>query len=269
MCPEPALWWSHTCGPQGSGLSVDALAQVAAMVDERSAVWSYGSTASGFCQILRRARDLNDFARAQRHYAAVLANLAAGELRLTGRDGHGIGLDPAMPVAAVHGMPAGWTVGEWVAWAEGRMLAGQGRGSHAEWHRIARQARAINRLPGTCAASLLALRVDDDDDLGTEGSSMVTATPTDMNSANGSTPAPFGSRGVRWSQDRADNVELAVVDITGRRLRHLASGAFSAGTHELTWDGLDDSGGAAPSGAYFISGQVGSQRLSLKLMIVR
>jgi len=44
---------------------------------------------------------------------------------------------------------------------------------------------------------------------------------------------------------------------------------FSAGTHQLTWDGLDDSGGAAPSGAYFIAGQVGSQRLSLKLMIVR
>ena len=99
---------------------------------------------------------------------------------------------------------------------------------------------------------------------------MLGATLTDEPTTTGDpSPAPFGARGLRWTQDRADNVDLAVVDITGRRIRHLGSGVYAAGMHEMVWDGRDDDGRAVQTGAYFIAGQVGERRMSLKLMIVR
>ena len=74
---------------------------------------------------------------------------------------------------------------------------------------------------------------------------------------------------MRWTLTRADQVELSVVDITGRRIRHLVSGVFSAGTHEFTWDGRDDDGRAVRAGAYFVAGTIGGQRTSQRLFILR
>ena len=37
-------------------------------------------------------------------------------------------------------------------------------------------------------------------------------------------------------------MQLDVVDLRGRRIRHLANGRYAPGTHEFSWDGRDDSG---------------------------
>ena len=48
-------------------------------------------------------------------------------------------------------------------------------------------------------------------------------------------------------------VELRIVDVTGRRVRALASGVRAGGAHTVTWDGRDDRGQPVPSGVYFVA----------------
>ncbi len=47
-------------------------------------------------------------------------------------------------------------------------------------------------------------------------------------------------------------VTLRVYDVAGRRVKELVrTEEQAAGTHTVTWDGVDDAGRAAPSGVYF------------------
>jgi hypothetical protein len=46
-------------------------------------------------------------------------------------------------------------------------------------------------------------------------------------------------------------VSLEVADASGRRVRRLFRDRLAAGVHELSWDGFDDEGRAAPTGVYF------------------
>ncbi len=65
-------------------------------------------------------------------------------------------------------------------------------------------------------------------------------------------PNPFMNR-TRFEFDLAyaGTVELAVYDVTGRRVRELVRGRREAGRHELQWDARDDAGRPVPSGVYF------------------
>lgn len=48
------------------------------------------------------------------------------------------------------------------------------------------------------------------------------------------------------------HVELAVYDLSARRVRMLASRTFVAGSHALLWNGLDDSANMVPAGMYWV-----------------
>lgn len=66
-------------------------------------------------------------------------------------------------------------------------------------------------------------------------------------------PNPFNpATTIRYELSPAQNVELAVFDVQGRRVRVLESGPKSGGLHESTWDGLDDRGRAVASGVYYV-----------------
>jgi len=56
---------------------------------------------------------------------------------------------------------------------------------------------------------------------------------------------------LRFSLARAGSAALDVFDLSGRRVRSVAAGVFSAGSHVERWDGRDDQGSIAPSGFYF------------------
>ena len=66
-------------------------------------------------------------------------------------------------------------------------------------------------------------------------------------------PDPFNPQTqFRFRLDTAAVVDLAVHDISGRRIRHLLSMvAREAGDHVVTWDGRDDSGRPMASGKYY------------------
>jgi len=63
-------------------------------------------------------------------------------------------------------------------------------------------------------------------------------------------PAPGASR-ITFDLAKPGHVELAIYSVDGRRVRTLAQGVFTAGTHGLTWDGRDDAQHRVAPGVYF------------------
>ena len=273
MCPATARWWTQSCNGRDAHVPAAVFAQIAARVDQRSAVWDFSETAAGLCGLLQPGHDhsVNDAATARRQYAAVLANLSAGELNVIAPDGHRVGLAASASLEGLRSMPAGHNVGEWVAATEAKLVSlatvsSRARSARDEFRRIAIEARAINRRLGGCRAGLDSMIEDDDQDFSFGASTDVSFGT--MSTGQRQDPLAGAAR-LRWTLLRSEPVELRVMDITGRSVRHLASGVFSAGTHDFAWDGRDDDGRAVHSGAYFVAGRVGDQRLSQRLFILR
>lgn len=271
-CPLTAREWSRSCGSGAPLVDAAAFAAVASRVDQRSAVWSFSNSSDGLCQLLRRDGRKSERERACRQYAAILANIAAGDLGVTASDGRGVGLDPGTTIDGVRGVPSGTTLAMWVERTEASMFASSGtpsrqRATRDEYRRITRQARAIMRTAvgcGTTFASEL-----EDDDVALLGGSAVAPTPVGgIRSTSQGNPLT-GARRLRWTLERAGDVQLDIVDVTGRRVRHLAEGAYGVGTHEFTWDGRDDDGRTLRAGAYFVVGRLGSERTSARLFLLR
>jgi hypothetical protein len=66
-----------------------------------------------------------------------------------------------------------------------------------------------------------------------------------------SRPNPFNPRTeLAFALARGGQVDLAVYDLQGRRLRTLVAGERPAGQHVVTWDGTDGSGRGVASGVY-------------------
>lgn len=65
-------------------------------------------------------------------------------------------------------------------------------------------------------------------------------------------PNPFNPQTkIAFALPRTLVVDLAIYDVSGRRVATLAAGELPAGPHEATWTGRDDSGRAVASGVYF------------------
>ena len=271
VCPRSARWWAWGCAKRDAPIGADAFARVAAGVDQRSAVWDYNGTADGLCSLLQRQRRGTEMSAAKRQYAAVLANLTAAALGITDANGQTIGIDPNHGLAGMRGMAADATVGTWAAATEQTLLglgSSSRRSARETLERIRREGRRINTAArnGACFGQMSGMTDDDDDDLSGEpdatGSSFTSGGPVGGG-------GPFsGSSRMRWSLTRDSQVELAIVDVTGRRVRHLVSGMFTAGTHEFAWDGRDDDGRAVRSGAYFMAGTIDGQRASQRLYLL-
>jgi flagellar hook assembly protein FlgD len=74
---------------------------------------------------------------------------------------------------------------------------------------------------------------------------------------------------INFELAEAGPVELAIYDVRGRLVRVMDSSSRSVGRYQATWDGLDDSGRAVPTGTYFcrLSTTQGSQ--TKKMMLAR
>ncbi len=69
----------------------------------------------------------------------------------------------------------------------------------------------------------------------------------------GPVPNPFrSSTTVRFALPQPGPVDIAVYDLSGRRVRTLLAGALDAGEQRATWDGRDDSGARVVAGIYFV-----------------
>ncbi|UCE65327.1 MAG: Omp28-related outer membrane protein [Candidatus Zixiibacteriota bacterium] len=76
------------------------------------------------------------------------------------------------------------------------------------------------------------------------------ATPTEFNLSQ-NYPNPFNAATRIDFRTEADEVSLAVYDVTGSLVKTLLDGSLEAGSHSVVWDGKDNSGSDVSSGIYF------------------
>lgn len=83
-------------------------------------------------------------------------------------------------------------------------------------------------------------------------------------------PNPFNPQTrIRFDLENGGEVSLVIYDVLGRKLRTLAVGVHTAGSHIVVWDGKDDSGRTVGSGQYYYSLRAGNVQETKKLMLLR
>ncbi|MBU8871169.1 MAG: S8 family serine peptidase [Gemmatimonadales bacterium] len=83
-------------------------------------------------------------------------------------------------------------------------------------------------------------------------------------------PNPFNpATTIKFNVVREGNVDLAVYDLSGRRVKTLVSGTRSEGEHSISWDGTDNSGSRVPSGMFFYRFVSGGETISRKMTLLK
>jgi hypothetical protein len=84
-------------------------------------------------------------------------------------------------------------------------------------------------------------------------------------------PNPFNPNTViKYQLKQTEKISLTVYSINGEVIRHLASDQMHfAGSHEITWDGRNDSGVLVNSGIYFCRLTTPTQTFSLKMTLIK
>jgi hypothetical protein len=84
------------------------------------------------------------------------------------------------------------------------------------------------------------------------------------------TPNPFTTDAtLSFSLAERGPVELAVYDVSGRRVATVFSGERDAGEHAFHWNGIGDDGNRASAGIYFCRLRAGKETLTRKISLVR
>jgi hypothetical protein len=82
-------------------------------------------------------------------------------------------------------------------------------------------------------------------------------------------PASIGGARVLCRLANAGLIRVAIFDVTGRAVRRLASGPFSAGVQTLRWDGRDDAGLPVGAGNYVVRFESDAGVVSKRLTMMR
>jgi len=83
-------------------------------------------------------------------------------------------------------------------------------------------------------------------------------------------PNPFNpTTSISFNLPEAGQVTLAVYNILGQQVAIVAEGLFSAGPHEVVWDGTDDSGVPVSSGVYLYRIQTGQFSETRKMLLMK
>lgn len=65
------------------------------------------------------------------------------------------------------------------------------------------------------------------------------------------------------------NTEIRVLDLAGRAIRTLHSGALAAGQHSMVWDLADEGGHHVPPGLYLVRARIGERIFDRRVIVVR
>ena len=84
-------------------------------------------------------------------------------------------------------------------------------------------------------------------------------------------PNPFNPQtSIAYTTRAAGRVTMNVYNVSGRLVRTLKVDEYTdAGTHEVSWNGLDNVGRRVPSGVYFVKATVGGDTSVYKLSIMK
>ena len=99
--------------------------------------------------------------------------------------------------------------------------------------------------------------------------SVADAVPTGF-ALSGNYPNPFNpSTHIAFTLPSAGQVRLSVYGVTGQKVRDLVSAQLSAGSHEMVWDGRDESGATVSSGTYIARLKMGSFIASNRMTLMK
>ncbi|KAA3633000.1 MAG: T9SS C-terminal target domain-containing protein [Calditrichaeota bacterium] len=83
-------------------------------------------------------------------------------------------------------------------------------------------------------------------------------------------PNPFNpSTTVRFSLPKKSNVSLIIYNTIGQKVRNLVDKTYTAGEHEIVWDGKDDFGNVCATGIYFYKLESDEFVQSKKMLLLR
>jgi len=83
-------------------------------------------------------------------------------------------------------------------------------------------------------------------------------------------PNPFNpTTTIEFSIQDDSDVELAIFNIKGQKIKHLTSEQFSAGQHSIVWDGTDDSNKPVSSGIYLYKISAGDSETVNKMILLK
>ena len=64
-------------------------------------------------------------------------------------------------------------------------------------------------------------------------------------------------------------VKFNIYNNLGQKVRSLTNREFTAGTHQVKWDGLDEFGREAPAGVYYYQINAGSFQAANKMLLIK
>ncbi len=83
-------------------------------------------------------------------------------------------------------------------------------------------------------------------------------------------PNPFnGDTSFQFNLAEESDIQLAIYNSLGQKIKTLAQGSFQAGRHQASWGGDNAAGDAVSSGIYFGVLQVGAIRLTRSVTLLR
>ncbi|MCP4545155.1 MAG: T9SS type A sorting domain-containing protein [bacterium] len=86
----------------------------------------------------------------------------------------------------------------------------------------------------------------------------------------GNYPNPFNpTTTITFDMPATGKVDLAIYDVTGRRVATLVQGMVEAGSHEVIWQGRDDRGVSVASGLYFSRLISGGELHTRKMLLLK
>ena len=83
-------------------------------------------------------------------------------------------------------------------------------------------------------------------------------------------PNPFNpTTTIEYEIPKAGDVEVAIFDIQGRKVRELEKTVRDAGSNRVIWDSRNDAGRSVASGTYFYRVQYNGSQLVNKLLLLK
>jgi hypothetical protein len=83
-------------------------------------------------------------------------------------------------------------------------------------------------------------------------------------------PNPFNPvTNIRFELLKSEQVILQIFDIEGRLIKTLIDNRLFAGTHELSWNGLDDQSRPVASGVYYYNIKAGTYQSARRMVLMR
>ena len=87
---------------------------------------------------------------------------------------------------------------------------------------------------------------------------------------NANYPNPFNpSTTISFSVPASGEVELAIFNLKGQRVKTLVSGELTKGQHSVVWNGLDNAGRSVASGVYLYKLRSGTELKTRKMMLMK